>query len=264
MKKIIITGAASGLGEALAKYYAKQGWAVCVADIQQEMGQALALELVTYHAADCFFQPLDVTSEEQWQELYNVVSQRWKSIDALINNAGVASSGNIDELLLKDFQWTVDVNLMGVVKGCYFFTPMLKKQGGNLINVASMAGLIHTSGMSAYNTSKAAVVALSETLCAELEGTGIKVSVLCPAFFKTNLTRNMRTTHKDSIKVANHLMKKSSVTSDDIAEKVFNDSLAGKFYILTHLRENMLWRLKRFFPHFYMKQMKKISQKTNK
>lgn len=264
MKRVVITGAASGLGEALAKQYAKQGWAVCVADIQQEDGQALAEQLASAHGTDCFFHPLDVTSEEQWQDLYNTVASRWKGVDALINNAGVASSGDIDDLPLKDFQWTVDVNLMGVVKGCYFFTPMLKQNGGNIINVASMAGLIHAPGMSAYNVSKAAVVALSETLCAELESHNIQVSVLCPAFFQTNLTKNMRATHAGGIKVAKRLMESSSITADDIAAKVFSDSLAGKFHILTHKREINFWRLKRFFPSFYMKQMKKAGARMHK
>jgi NAD(P)-dependent dehydrogenase (short-subunit alcohol dehydrogenase family) len=264
MKRVVITGAASGLGEALAKYYAKQGWSVCVADIQEEAGQALANQLASAHGTDCFFHTLDVTSEEQWQELYNVVAARWKGVDALINNAGVASSGDIDDLPLKDFQWTIDVNLMGVVKGCYFFTPMLKKEGGNIINVASMAGLIHVPGMSAYNVSKAAVVALSETLCAELESYKIKVSVLCPAFFPTNLTNNMRATHAGGIKGAKLLMENSSGSADDIAAQVLKDSLAGKFHILTHTRENNFWRLKRFLPRLYMKKIKKAGDKMHK
>jgi NAD(P)-dependent dehydrogenase (short-subunit alcohol dehydrogenase family) len=264
MKKIIITGASSGLGEALAKEYAKQGWSVCVADIQQEAGEALAKKLAADHGTDCFFHTLDVTSEDQWQALYNAVAQRWKGLDALINNAGVASSGDIDDLPLKDFQWTVDVNLMGVVKGCYFFAPLLKKQGGYIVNVASMAGLLHVPGMSAYNVSKAAVVALSETLCAELESYGVKVSVLCPAFFQTNLTKNMRATHQGGIKVANRLMEKSSISAADIAAKVYKESLAGKFHILTHMRENMFWRLKRFLPKIYMMQIKRTGKKMHK
>lgn len=263
MKTILITGAASGLGEALAKQYAKNGWAVCIADIQQTAGEKLAQELSQIHGTDCFFHPLDVTNDEQWQAIYNTVATRWQGLDAIINNAGVASSGDIDDLPLKDFQWTVDVNLMGVVKGCYYFTPMLKKKGGYLVNVASMAGLLHMPGMSAYNASKAAVVALSETLCAELDPYDIKVSVLCPAFFQTNLTKNMRATHSGGIKIANRLMEKSSVTAEDVAAKVYQDSLAGKFHILTHVRENLFWRLKRFLPKLYMKQIKKIGKKFN-
>ena len=261
MKRVLITGAASGLGLALAKHYASQGWAVCIADIQDEAGQALASELKQQYKSDCFFQHLDVTNDQEWLQLTNDISNRWKGLDAIINNAGVASSGDIDDLELKDFQWTVDINLMGVVKGCHYLTPLLKESRGNLINVASMAGLLHISGMSAYNASKAAVVALSETLYAELDPYGVKVSVLCPAFFKTNLTDTMRSTNQAGTVIAGKLMDKSTVTASDIAEKVFNDSLNGKFMILTHRNEKVFWWVKRFFPSLYFKIMKNTAKK---
>jgi NAD(P)-dependent dehydrogenase (short-subunit alcohol dehydrogenase family) len=164
MKRILITGAASGLGLAMAKKYASEGWAVCIADIQDEEGHEVASQLKDQHGNDCFFQHLDITNEDQWQELVNIISERWLGLDALVNNAGVASSGDIDSLSLKDFQWTVDINLMGAVKGCYFCVPLLKESKGMLINIASMAGLLHMGGMSAYNVSKAGMVALSEGL----------------------------------------------------------------------------------------------------
>ena len=128
MKRIVITGAASGLGLAMAKKYASEGWAVCVADIQDEVGRKIASQLKEQHNSDCFFQHLDITNEDQWQQLVNVISKRWLGLDALINNAGVASGGTIDSLPVKDFQWTVDINLMGAVKGCYFCVPLLKKK----------------------------------------------------------------------------------------------------------------------------------------
>ena len=263
MKRVLITGAASGLGLALAKYYAQQGWAVCIADIQDEAGEKVAQELKQKHGSDCFFQHLNVTDDNQWLALQNEIATRWKGVDAVINNAGVASSGDIDALELKDFQWTVDINLMGVVKGCHYFTPLLKKSRGNLVNVASMAGLLHISGMSAYNASKAAVVALSETLYAELDPHGVKVSVLCPAFFKTNLTDTMRSTNASGTAIANKLMNKSSITADDIAEKVFNESSAGKLMILTHKNEKIFWLVKRYLPSLYFKIMKNTAKKFN-
>ena len=261
MKRVLITGAASGLGLALAKYYAAQGWAVCIADIQDEAGQAIASQLKQQYNSDCFFQHLDVTNDQEWLQLANDISERWKGLDAIINNAGVASSGDIDALELKDFQWTVDINLMGVVKGCHYFTPLLKESRGNLINVASMAGLLHISGMSAYNASKAAVVALSETLYSELDPFGVKVSVLCPAFFKTNLTDTMRSTNESGTVIAGKLMDKSTITADDIAKQVYNDSLNGKLMILTHRNEKMFWWVKRFLPSLYFKIMKNTAKK---
>jgi len=255
MKRVVITGGASGLGFAMAKYYGAQGWAVCIADIQDEAGQKLVREL-KQNGSDCFFQHLDVTNEDQWFQLCEKIESRWQGLDVLINNAGVASSGNIDEMALKDFKWTLNINVLGVVNGCHFFTPLLKKSRGHLINVASMAGLLHMAGMSAYNTSKAAVVALSETLYSELDPFGVKVSVLCPAFFKTNLTDNMRSANDGGTELAGNLMAKSKVSAEDIARQVYLDSAKGRFMILTHRREKNVWALKRFIPSLYLKLIK--------
>jgi len=263
MKRVLITGGASGLGLAMAKYYAAQNWAVCIADIQDEAGEKIAAQLSEQHGSDCFFQHLDVTDEAQWSQLQNTVATRWQGLDALINNAGVASSGDIDEIQLKDFKWTMDINVMGVVNGCHFFTPLLKKSQGNLVNVASMAGLLHMSGMSAYNTSKAAVVALSETLYSELDPFNVKVSVLCPAFFKTNLTDTMRSTNASGTVIASKLMAKSNISADDIAKKVFEDSAKGRFMILTHKTEKNLWLLKRLMPSLYFKLIRSAAKKFN-
>jgi NAD(P)-dependent dehydrogenase (short-subunit alcohol dehydrogenase family) len=263
MKKVLITGGASGLGLAMAKYYAAQNWSVCIADIQDEAGKKIAAQLSQDYSTDCFFEHLDVTNESQWASLQHTIATRWKGLDALINNAGVASSGDIDAIELKDFKWTMDINVMGVVNGCHYFTPLLKKSEGNLINVASMAGLLHMSGMSAYNTSKAAVVALSETLYSELALYNVKVSVLCPAFFKTNLTDTMRSTNANGTVVASKLMAKSTVSADDIAKKVYEDSSRGCFMILTHKTEKNFWLVKRFLPSLYFRIIKNTAKKFN-
>ena len=123
MKRILITGAASGLGLSLAKKYASEGWSVCLADIQDKEGVKIASQLSEEHGNDCFFQHLDITSDAQWQELVAIISERWEGLDALINNAGVAAAGDIDTFSLKDFQWAVDINLMGAAKVAMFACP---------------------------------------------------------------------------------------------------------------------------------------------
>ena len=261
MKGILITGAASGLGLAMAKKYAREGWAVCIADIQDEEGLKVASQLKDQHGNDCFFQHLDITNEDQWQELVNLISKRWEGLDALINNAGVASGGAIDSLSLKDFQWTVDINLMGAVKGCYFCVPLLKKSKGTLINIASMAGLTHMGRMSAYNASKAGVVALSETLSIELAPFGVNVSVVCPASFPSNLLSTIRSSSDTGVSVAKKMMDRSPVTADDIASMVYDDANKGKHIIIPTRRESLLWMIKRYVPGFYFFFMKKLVHK---
>ena len=261
MKRILITGSASGLGLAMAKKYASEGWAVCIADILDEEGHKIVSQLKGQHGNDCFFQHLDITNEDQWQELVNIISKRWLGLDALINNAGVASGGAIDSLSLKDFQWTVDINLMGAVKGCYFCVPLLKESKGTLINVASMAGLTHLKNMSAYNASKAGVVALSETLLSELYPFGVNVSVVCPASFPSNLLSTIRSSSDTGVSVAKKMMERSPVTADDIARMVYDDASKGKHIIIPTRREGILWRLKRYLPGLYFIFMKKLVHK---
>ncbi len=258
MKRILITGAASGLGVALAKKYAGEGWAVCIADIQDEEGIKIASFLSEEYGNDCFFQHLDITSDTQWQELVGVISERWQGLDALVNNAGVAASGDIDTFSMEDFQWAVDINLMGAVKGCHVCVPLLKESKGLLINVASMAGLLHMGGMSAYNVSKAGMVAFSEGLLSELDPYGVKVSVVCPTFFQSNLAKSMRSDNPNAAKIAAKLHAGTGITADGIAATVYDHSRKGKHYILagTRLSDRTIWRLKRFLPAAYLSMMK--------
>ncbi|MCJ8314211.1 MAG: SDR family oxidoreductase [Saccharospirillaceae bacterium] len=259
MKRVLITGAASGLGSALATYYSQQGWSVCVADIQKQQGEVFVEQLNKIYNNHCFFLQLDVTSEAQWSNAVNTIKTRWHKLDCLINNAGVASSGDLDQLALKDFQWTIDINVMGTVKGCHSFIPMLKQNTGSIVNISSMAGFLHLPSMSAYNTSKAAILALSETLRAELNPHNVNISVACPAFFETNLANNMRATDKNSIQVVASLMAKSKINAHGVAKAIFEGMTNNKFYVFTHNQEKTLWRIKRFLPSLYFKIINKIT-----
>jgi len=258
MKRVLITGAASGLGLALAKKHASEGWSVCIADIQDEEGIKIASYLSEEYGNDCFFQHLDITSDTQWQELVSVICERWQGLDALVNNAGVAASGDIDTFSMKDFQWAVGINLMGAVKGCHVCVPLLKESKGLLINVASMAGLLHMGSMSAYNVSKAGMVAFSEGLLSELDPYGVKVSVVCPTFFQSNLAKSMRSDNPDTAKIAAKLHAGTGITAEAIAATVFEDSQKGKHYILagTRLSDRIIWRIKRYLPAAYLDMMK--------
>ena len=110
-----------------------------------------------------------------------------------MNNAGIATGGRIDVESLDEWDRVVDINLMGVVRGCRAFTPLFKRQrSGHIVNTASAAGLVHPPMMSSYNTVKAGVVALSETLSHELHPYGVTVSVVCPSFFRTNLADSIQ------------------------------------------------------------------------
>ena len=248
-KRIFITGGASGLGRALAERYARAGWRVCIGDLDVERC-ADALAAIRVHSPHSHALACDVTREDALQAAAEWLQREWGGVDVVINNAGVAQMGGIAETTLDDWRWAVDINLLGVVRGCKVFAPLLRTQGGGqLVNIASMAGLVHMPNAAAYNATKAAVVALSETLQLELEPDGIGVSVVCPAFFRTDLARNMRAANPQLEGMTKRLVERARIGADEIAERIFAGIERGDPHILTHPEARRFWRLKRMLPY---------------
>ena len=252
-KRIFITGGASGLGRALAERHARAGWRVCIGDLDVERC-AEALAAIRMHSPHSHALTCDVTREEALQAAADWLQREWGGIDVVVNNAGVAQMGGIADTSLDDWQWAVDINLLGVVRGCKVFVPLLRAseaggRGGQLVNIASMAGLVHMPQAAAYNATKAAVVALSETLQLELEPDGIRVSVVCPAFFRTDLARNMRAANPQLEGMTKRLVERARIGADEIAERIFAGIERGDPHILTHPEARRFWRLKRMLPY---------------
>lgn len=247
-KRVFITGGASGLGRALAERYAKAGWRVAIGDINDQRG-AETLSVLKGLGGVAEYCRCDVTQESDLIKVAAWLEQNWGGVDLVFNNAGVALSGNIEDVSLDDWQWVVDIDLLGVVRGCKAFVPLFKRQGsGHLVNVASLAGLVHPPRMAPYNTVKAAVVSLSETLYAELAASGIAVSVVCPGFFRSNLAETARTSDADSKRRTTRLVNKARRTSDDIAKVVIRGVERREFRILPDVDGRKAWRLKRMLP----------------
>ncbi|HYX38038.1 MAG TPA: SDR family oxidoreductase [Oligoflexus sp.] len=260
-KRVAITGAASGLGRSLALHYARQGWNVAVADINDLRGQETQQVLLAL-GIDAFYMHVDVRDDASLSKWKDAIVKRWGGLDVIINNAGVAAHGAIDESPTEDWDWIIDINLMGVVRGCRIFTSVFKKQGfGHVVNVASIAGLIHSPEMNSYNVTKAGVVALSDTMKSELKRFGIKVSVVCPGFFPTNLMENTRSPNPHIKTAIGKLFAKSKLNADDVARIVFNGVKAGRFYILPHKDFAAFWYLKRVSPAAYFYAMARMVSK---
>lgn len=247
-QRIFITGGASGLGHALALRYARAGWRVAIGDVNNQAGAAVHAELAAL-APEALYLRCDVTQETDRIQAAEQLQARWGGVDVVVNNAGVAQAGAIDDVPLSDWQWILDINLLGVVRGCKVFTPLFKRQGhGHFVNIASMAGLLDMPLMSSYNVSKAGVVALSETLQHELADANIAVTVVCPSFFKTNLTDSMRATDVRLRAMVNRLFEKAELQADDIAEAVFTGVARKQFHVLPHAEGRRAWWLKRHLP----------------
>ncbi len=135
---------------------------------------------------------LDVRVLIDWEAMADHFFRSWGGVDVLVNNAGVVSVGPVGEVPIEDWEWIFSINFWGMVYGCHTFIPHMKEQGsGHIVNVASANGLMCLLEMAPYNTTKAAVIALSETLRSELPA-GIGVTVVCPMFFNTHLLDGMR------------------------------------------------------------------------
>lgn len=215
MSRVLITGAASGLGAALATAFEARGDEVLRTDLD---GVDLRL---------------DVTSDDDWAAAVEHVERTWGGLDVLINNAGVAGGGRLDVAGIDEWEWITDINLFGVVRGTSAFVPMLKRQrSGAIVNVASLAGLVHPAGMASYNAVKAAVVALTETTGHELAAYGVTAHVVCPSYFRTNLMSSVRGRDETLAKVMSTLVDSSPVGPDDIAAAVLEGLERGDEVIL--------------------------------
>jgi len=248
-ERVFITGGAGGFGLALATRFAKDGAHVCISDVRDHLRDEALAQINAAGAASSHYLTVDVRSESQMKAAADWVVENWGGVDVVINNAGVAISGPIHECSEEDWQWIVDINLHGVARGCRVFTPILLAQkSGHIVNIASMAGLIHPPLMSAYNATKAAVVALSETMFFELQPHGIHVSVVCPSFFKTGIADAARTSNPEVHRTTSKLVNKSRFTAEAIANLTVEGVRRKRFYVLTHTDGKAAFALKRTLP----------------
>jgi len=254
---IAITGAGSGFGAALARLYAARGWRVAVTDIDEGRAQQTLAEIGD-DGNGSFCMRLEVTSTQHWQLLYDSVVERWGGLEVLVNNAGVAAAGNVEETSIEDWSWVLDIDLMGVVRGCHQFAGLLKRQkSGHIVNIASFAGLAGLPFIAAYGVAKAGVIALSEALRAEMHPHGVGVTVACPAFVKTGLLDTFRATRPEAHAKVARWMETSGVSAEQVAEDIARAIVDQRFLLLTHGRTRGPWRLKRWFPEIYFRMLAK-------
>jgi NAD(P)-dependent dehydrogenase (short-subunit alcohol dehydrogenase family) len=226
-RRVLVTGAASGLGAALTAAFRARG------------DEVLATDLA---GADL---TLDVTSDDDWAAAVRQVADTWGGLDVLVNNAGVAGGGRLDVATLEEWQWLTDVNLFSIVRGLQAFVPVFKRQrSGLIVNVASLAGLVHPAGMGSYNAVKAAVVALTETAGHELAAYGVRTSVVCPSYFRTNLMSAARCSDRAVADVITRLVESSPLTADDIAAEVLAGIERDEELIVPDEPARGAWRLK--------------------
>ena len=255
-KTAVLTGAGSGFGLECARIGAKLGMNLVLVDVQQDALDKATAEITAMGAQVLPFK-LDVSHATQFDALGQAVFKRFGAPHFVFNNAGVGAGGLIWENSLKDWEWVLGVNLMGVVHGVRTFVPMMldaaKKDSsyqGHIVNTASMAGLLNAPNMGIYNVSKHAVVSLSESLYQDLAlvTDQIGASVLCPFFVPTGITQSGRNRPGELSDTGVKLTKSQligqamsdkavssgKVSAADVAQMVFDAIAANQFYIYSH------------------------------
>ena len=253
-KTAVLTGAGSGFGLECARIGARLGMNLVLVDVQQDALDAATQEMQAAGAQVLTFK-LDVSSASDMEAMGAAVLARFGAPHLVFNNAGVGSGGLIWENSVKDWEWVLGVNVMGVVHGVRIFTPMMLAAAqqdaswqGHIVNTASMAGLLNAPNMGVYNVSKHAVVSLSETLYQDLSlvTDQISASVLCPFFVSTGISRShrnrpseLRGSKPTKSQLIGQAMSEKAVSSGkvsaaDVAQLVFDGVASNQFYIYSH------------------------------
>jgi len=248
-KSAFVTGGASGIGLAMARAFAEAGMKVMLADVETAALEKALQGLSNYgnrvQGIRC-----DVADPESMERAAQAAFDSFGNVHVVCNNAGVAAGGGIDNISIDNWRWVVDVNLMGVVYGVRNFLPHMMKhrEGGHIVNTASMAGMTNGMGFSPYAATKFAVVAMSEGLAMQLQPHGIGVSVLCPEFVRTRIGesgRNRPERYGESpqldpaspaaavvAEIARRL--EAGIDPADVAARVLAAIRNGELYIFTH------------------------------
>ena len=255
-KTAVLTGAGSGFGLECARIGAQRGMNLVLADVQQDALDKAAAEMQAA-GAQVLAMRVDVSKATEMEALAAATHARFGAPHFVFNNAGVGAGGLIWENTVKDWDWVLGVNLMGVVHGVRLFTPMMLAAAkadpsyqGHIVNTASMAGLLNAPNMGIYNVSKHAVVSLSETLYQDLAlvTDQISASVLCPYFVPTGISQSHRNRPDDMVvqgakptrsqligqAMSDKAVGSGKVTAAEVANMVFDAMVANQFYIYSH------------------------------
>jgi len=240
-KIAVVTGGASGIGREMCRSFARAGARVVVADLD-DAGMAETAAAVKQDGSAAITVRTDVSRLSEVQALAERAYAEWGAVHVLCNNAGVSVHGGLESATHRDWEWVIGVNLWGVIHGIEAFVPRMVAKGepGHIVNTGSMAGLIASQGLGVYNTTKYAVVGLSETLQKDLRPYNIGVSVLCPMGVATAIGKSERNrppklqNPERTGRTDDFTLIGRTLSPAHVAERVLRAVLANRLYIITH------------------------------
>jgi NAD(P)-dependent dehydrogenase (short-subunit alcohol dehydrogenase family) len=262
----IITGAGSGLGREFCGQLARAGgWHLVAVDVDVAGAEETVASARQLGAAGGEAVQLDVTDVSAWLALRDRLQRDWPRLELLVNNAGVCMAAEVGDGDLAAWRRVIDVNYLGLLNGCHVMTPWLKasaaardsssrnsplatRHSPAVINIASVTAFLPAPAMGAYASSKAAVVALSEAMYAELRPHGVHVTVVAPGFFRTRLLEHGTFALRRHRSQAEYLTRTAKIDAASVARAALAASAHGRLYSVTGRRARWLWRIKRLAP----------------
>lgn len=231
--RVLITGAANGFGKALAMKFAEEKWRILIADINPIEAEKTTQELIAL-GGEAHYVICDITQQNDIDKMYDAAMTLWQGIDVLVNNAGIYSGGVISDVDEPSWLKVIDTNLIGTLRCCHKFVPMLQEQkSGRIVNIASLSGVLPMPGSMHYGATKAAVVNISQSLRHELRPYKVGVTVAVPNVFPTGIFKNGDVPNKaikQSLETAMHF---SPVTAGDVATSVYDAVMNDQFLVYT-------------------------------
>ncbi len=268
-KWALVTGAASGIGKATALALARRGANVVLCDVDQN-GLKITQDLAASLGRKTVARRVDVSRRDEMASFADEVHQDLEAIDILVNNAGVALGASFEETLLEDWDWIIGINLLGVIHGLHYFVPNMvaRARAGHVVNIASMAGLLAVRALSAYSTTKFAVVGLSEALRAELESHGIGVTAVCPGFVNTPLVESARMRGKAAEALARQeivdFIERRQHTPERVAETILRAIQRNRAIAPVFPEAWLGYYMKRFTPRLLAWALRKGSERAER
>ena len=279
----IVTGAAGGLGRAFCRLLARDGWRIAIVDIDQAGAEQTRNEIVEAGGSGQV-EICDVTSAADWRSLRDRLRGDWRRLDLLVNNAGMFGSGFVGALDLDAAERVMRLNLLGTLVGCDTMAPWLVESAAetartrgearadqqpiaaapHIINVASAFAHFCPPGMGVYSASKAAVVALSETLYGELRPRGVGVTVVCPGVMPTGFIRDAAFDSPAYQRLTESYVRNSTLAPEAVAAAALRGMRRGELYVVEGARERWFWRLKRLLPTHFLRRVARQVRKDLK
>lgn len=263
-KVVIVTGAASGIGRALAEALARREAIVILSDVNGQLLDEVAASMATsgYRSEAV---TVDVTSHDAVSKLVTDTVARHGRLDYMFNNAGIAVGGEVRDCAIDDWRNVLDVNLHGVINGINTAYPIMVQQGfGHIVNTASIEGLIPFPGTVSYAASKYGVVGLSNSLRIEGTDLGVNVSVVCPGYIKTPIFHTSKLINIDREKMLASLPERLGITPQECAAVILRGVERNKAIIVVTWFAKVLWLLQRISPALIRWMMGRDLKKTRR